>query len=309
MERLGTLVIKRRWLIVGLWLLLTVAGAAAAGKLADRWFESFSIPGFSAYEANQRVVKAFGSGEQPPLIAVLSSPDQEITSVAGVEDAIDAAVAAMPEGTRVGSWFDTNAPMYVSEDGHTMVATIYPPGQATFDSFPPVKEVRAALDGAAPEGVTTHLTGRDAIFDSQGGAEGPSVLVETLIGGVGAIIILLFVFGTLPAVLIPIMMAIASILTTFLCIYVLTYLTDVSIIVQFLVALVGLGVSIDYALLMIFRFREELSHGASPEDAIRTTMVHAGRSVIVSGSTVAIGLLSMLLLPLPFIRSIGIGGC
>ena len=135
-----------------------------------------------------------------------------------------------------------------------------------------------------------------------------AVLTETLLGAVGALIILLFVFGTLPAVAMPLLMALTSIMTTFLCIYVLTYITDVSIIVQFLVALVGLGVSIDYALLMIFRFREELSHGETTEDAIAKTMSHAGHSVIVSGSTVAIGLLSMVLLPLPFIRSIGIGG-
>ena len=69
---------------------------------------------------------------------------------------------------------------------------------------------------------------------------------------------LLFVFGTLPAVLVPMLVAAASILTTFTCIWALTYVTDVSLMVQFLVALVGLGVAIDYALLMIFRFREEL---------------------------------------------------
>ena len=106
----------------------------------------------------------------------------------------------------------------------------------------------------------------------------------------------------------PLAMAAASILTTFACVYVLTYVTDVSIIVQFLVALVGLGVAIDYALVMIFRFREELAAGDTTEDALVETMTHAGRSVIVSGSTVAIGLLSMVILPLPFIRSIGIGG-
>ena len=85
-------------------------------------------------------------------------------------------------------------------------------------------------------------------------------------------------------------------------------MTDVSIVVQFLIALVGLGVAIDYALLMIFRFREELAAGEDVETSIVTTMTHAGRSVIVSGSTVAVGLLSMVVLPLPFIRSIGIGG-
>ena len=120
--------------------------------------------------------------------------------------------------------------------------------------------------------------------------------------------ILLFVFGTLPAVLMPIGVAVASILNTFTLIWILTYITNVSIIVQFLIALVGLGVAIDYALLMIFRFRDELREGEDVETAIVETMTHAGRSVIVSGSTVAVGLLSLVILPLPFIRSMGIGG-
>ena len=120
--------------------------------------------------------------------------------------------------------------------------------------------------------------------------------------------ILFFVFGTLPAVLMPIIVAIAAILNTFSLVWALTYLTNVSIIVEFLIALVGLGVAIDYALLMIFRFRDELRDGQDVETALVETMTHAGRSVIVSGSTVAVGLLSMIVLPLPFIRSIGIGG-
>jgi putative drug exporter of the RND superfamily len=121
-------------------------------------------------------------------------------------------------------------------------------------------------------------------------------------------VILLFVFGTLPAVLLPIAVAVSSILNTFTLVWALTYVTDVSIIVQFLIALVGLGVAIDYALLMIFRFRDELREGHDVESAVVETMTHAGRSVIVSGSTVAIGLLSMVALPLPLIRSMGIAG-
>jgi RND superfamily putative drug exporter len=307
MERLARLVIRRKFTVIGVWFLLVVAGAAAAANITDRWFQSFSIPGFSAYEANQRVLKTFGSGEQAPLVAVLTSPDRDITQVTGVKEAITAAAAPLVGG-RVGSWFETKDDMYVSKDRHTTVATLYPPGEATFSSLPPIEQMRAKLKQAAPAGVTAHLTGQDAIFQSQGGDNGSGVLFETLIGALGALIILLFVFGTLPAVLMPLLMAAASILTTFLCIFGLTYITDVSIIVQFLVALVGLGVAIDYALLMIFRFREELSHGETTEEAIVQTMTHAGRSVIVSGSTVAIGLLSMVLLPLPFIRSIGIGG-
>jgi RND superfamily putative drug exporter len=307
MARLARFVMRHRRIVVAAWIALTIVGVFSAMRLSDRWFQSFSIPGFSGYEANQRTLKTFGSGEQTPLVVVFSSPGKDITKVSGVDTAVEA-VASEVGGSRVGSWFDTHNDMYLSKDRHTMVATIYPPGNQTFSSFPPIPQAREALRATTPAGVTSHLTGRDAIFDSQGGGSGPGVLTETLLGALGALIILLFVFGTLPAVAMPLAMAAASILTTFACVLVLTYFTHVSIIVQFLVALVGLGVSIDYALLMIFRFREELASGESTEDALVETMTHAGRSVIVSGSTVAIGLLSMVILPLPFIRSIGLGG-
>ena len=307
MAHIARLVIRHRLLVVGVWIVLAFVGMFSAAKLSNRWFESFSIPGFSAYEANQRTMKTFGTGEQPPLVPVFTTPGRDITKVPGIERAIEQASQAVP-ASRTGSWFDTHSDMYLSRDRHTMVATIYPPGNSTFSTFPPIDEARAALEQATPAGVQSHLTGRDAVFASQGGESGPGVLTETMIGALGALIILLFVFGTLPAIAMPLAMAATSILTTFACVYALTYVTDVSIIVQFLVALVGLGVSIDYALVMTFRFREELAAGRAPEKALVETMTHAGRSVIISGSTVAIGLLSMILLPLPFIRSIGIGG-
>ena len=115
-------------------------------------------------------------------------------------------------------------------------------------------------------------------------------------------------FNRLSAVLTPLVVAVASILNTFSLVWALTYITDVSIIVQFLIALVGLGVAIDYALLMIFRFRDELREGRDVESALVETMTHAGHSVIVSGTTVAVGLLAMVLLPLPLLRSMGLGG-
>jgi RND superfamily putative drug exporter len=155
-----------------------------------------------------------------------------------------------------------------------------------------------------------NVTGRDPLDEASahGSSGGSGVLLEAGIGGLGALVILLFVFGTLPAVLMPIAVAIAAILNTFTLVRALTYVTNVSIIVQFLIALVGLGVAIDYALLMIFRFRDELREGNDVESALVQTMTHAGRSVIVSGSTVAVGLLSMIVLPLPLLRSMGLGG-
>ena len=84
--------------------------------------------------------------------------------------------------------------------------------------------------------------------------------------------------------------------------------TDVSPIVQFLVALIGLGVSIDYALLIVVRWREETAHGREGDAAVMRAMETAGRAVVFSGTTVAIGLLALVALPLPFLRSVGYGG-
>jgi putative drug exporter of the RND superfamily len=307
LARLTHVIVRHRRVVLGAWLVLTIFGAFSAGQVSKRWFESFSIPGYSAYEANQRTLKTFGTGEQAPLVAVFHTTG-DVTKESGIKGAIAAAAKVNP-GSRVSSYWSTGSRAYVSEDGHTAFAEIYPPGTPGFSSTTHIDRVRAQLQAAAPAGVEANLTGRDAIYEaSSGGGAGPSVLTEALIGGLGSLVILFFVFGTLPAVLMPIVIAIASILNTFTLVWILTYITDVSIIVQFLIALVGLGVAIDYALLMIFRFRDELREGEDVETALVETMTHAGRSVIVSGSTVAVGLLSMVILPLPFIRSIGLGG-
>jgi RND superfamily putative drug exporter len=306
LARLAHAVVRRRKLVIAAWLVLTLFGAFSAQKVSDRWSEHFSIPGYSAYETNQKVFHTYGNGAQPPLVAVFRS-NGDVTQEPAIKDAIAKAAALVP-GARVSSYYSTDKAVYVSADRHTTYAEIYPGGEPKFELPSYVKKARTALHESTPAGVQSWLTGRDPLQAASGESGGPSILTEALIGGVGALIILLFVFGTLPAVLMPLIVAIASILNTFTVVWALTYLTDISLIVQFLIALVGLGIAIDYALLMIFRFREELAQGEDTETAVVEMMRHAGRSVIVSGTTVAVGLLSMIMLPLPFLRSIGIGG-
>jgi RND superfamily putative drug exporter len=305
--RLAHLVSRHRKKVIVLWIVLTLFGAFAASQVSKRWYQSFSIPGKSAYEANQRTLKEFGTGVRPPDVVVFHTAG-DATKSAAIAAAMKRAAEAMP-GSRTSSYFSTHDPMYVSKDRHTTFEELYPPGPSTFSSTSGAADVRAAAGRGLPAGIQVEVTGHDPLEEASthGGGSG-NVLVEAVIGGLGAMVILLFVFGTLPAVLIPIAVAAAAILNTFTLIWALTYITNVSIIVEFLIALVGLGVAIDYALLMIFRFRDELRDGRDVETALVETMTHAGRSVIVSGSTVAVGLLSMILLPLPFIRSIGIGG-
>jgi RND superfamily putative drug exporter len=308
LARLAHVIARRRWYVIGVWIVLTLFGGFAAGQVSKRWFQSFSIPGKSAYEANQRTFARFDTGIRPPNVVVFHTSGDATKS-----DAIRSAMARI-EGTypsyRTSSYFSTHDPMYVSKDRHTTFMEAYPSGGADFSTRSGATDMVDVARAGLPSDVTVNVTGHDPLEEasSHGGDGGGSVLVEAVIGGLGALVILFFVFGTLPAVLMPIVVAVAAILNTYTLVWGLTYITNVSIIVQFLIALVGLGVAIDYALLMIFRFRDELREGNDVEGALVETMTHAARSVIVSGSTVAVGLLSMLVLPLPFIRSMGIGG-
>jgi putative drug exporter of the RND superfamily len=308
LERLAHVIARRRWTVIGAWLVLTLFGAFAAGQVSKRWYQSFSIPGKSAYEASQRTLKAFGTGVRPPNVVVYHTSGDATQSQA-IRQSMAQAAAVLP-GSRTSSWYSTHNSMYVSKDKHTTFEEVYPAGSPKFDTKSRATEMRTAAARGLPPGITVNVTGHDPLEEASthGDSGSSSVLLEALVGGLGALIILLFVFGTLPAILMPIAVAVAAILNTYTLVWVLTYITNVSIIVQFLIALVGLGVAIDYALLMIFRFRDELREGEDVETALVQTMTHAGRSVIISGSTVAVGLLSMIVIPLPFIRSIGIGG-
>jgi putative drug exporter of the RND superfamily len=308
LARLAHLIARRRWYVIGAWLALTVFGGFAAGQVSKRWFQSFSIPGYSAYETSQRTVDRFGTGERAPNVVVFHT-----TGDATKSDAIKAAMARAAKtspGARSSSFYSTGSDAYVSRDRHTTFMEVYPAGSPQFDTKSGAAAMLKAASAGLPGGTTVHVTGHDPILEAsaKGDTTGPSVLLEAVIGGIGALVILFFVFGTLPAVMLPLVIALSSILNTFTLVWVLTYITDVSIIVQFLIALVGLGVAIDYALLMIFRFRDELREGEDVETALVETMTHAGRAVIVSGTTVAVGLLSLVVLPLPFIRSMGLGG-
>ena len=308
LARLARFTASHRWPVIGVWIALTLFGAVASGKLSGRWYQSSAVPGGPAYEAGQRTLAASGAGVRAPDVVVFHTAG-DATKSAAIRQAMERTAAVMP-GARTSSYYSTKDGMYVSHDRHTTFQVVYPPGQASFDRLSQANRVRAAARAGLPAGITADVTGRDALDEAskQGASGQSSLLLEALIGGLGALIVLMFVFGTLPAVLIPLAVAVAAILNTFTLVWGLTYVTDVSIIVKFLIALVGLGVAIDYALLLIFRFRDELREGRDVESALVETMTHAGRSVIVSGSTVAIGLLAMVALPLPLVRSMGIGG-
>src|SRR5436309_11543689 len=112
LAHLAHVIARRRKSVIAAWLVLTVFGAFSAQEVSKRWFQSFSIPGYSAYEANQRTLKTFGTGEQAPLVAVFHS-NGDVTKATGIEKALAAAAHVNP-GSRVPSYWSTGSRAYVS---------------------------------------------------------------------------------------------------------------------------------------------------------------------------------------------------
>ena len=135
--------IRRRRRVFLAWIGLVVFGMIGAGQVSSRWSQDFSIPGYSAYETNQKALKTFGTGEQAPLVAVFHS-NGDVTKEPGISKAIAAAHKANP-GSRVSSYFSTGSNAFISADKHTTFAEIYPPGQQDFSFKSTTPETLAAL--------------------------------------------------------------------------------------------------------------------------------------------------------------------
>ncbi len=290
MSRFVEFTLARRRAIALTWLVLTLAGAWAAGTLSGHLSQRFDAPSRPAFVANQAILAHTGSGGVIAPIVLVGRTEQA---------AAMRRVAAVVAGART----IIGGPGLSAPRADLIAGLVFvPPGQPAPDAN------TAALSALQRAAGRDHLgvTGQQALAtgSSSGGA---GLLVETLLGGLGALLVLVIVFGS-PLAFVPILIAIVSILSTFLVIRGLAAGFTISFVVQFLVGLIGLGVAIDYSLLLIVRWREEREAGASAEDAVRRAMATAGRSILISGVTVGIGLISLVAVPVPFIRSIGVGG-
>jgi putative drug exporter of the RND superfamily len=311
--KLTQFVLRHRRLVVGLWLLVAVAGIASVGKATSAFSDEYSVPGKEGYETNAAITRTFGNGgDSAPLVPVVTlPPGQSVDSPAvkaGLADVARRIRQAVPHA-RVASYPSTGDRAFVSHDGQTTFLLAYaPPKPGSFGQNPDaVNAVRGALRGVTVAGAPVHLSGIEALSASTGQEGGLGLLAEGIVGGLGALAVLGFVFASLMA-FVPLVVAVISIMASFLLVWALTVVTPVSGIVGFLIALVGLGVAIDYSLLIVVRWREERAHGAAGDEAIVAAMATAGRAVAFSGTTVAIGLLALVALPVPFLRSVGYGG-
>ena len=274
------------------------------------------MPGREGFETNKELAAIYGNGgDVAPIVPVVQLPQGTTVDSPGVSEQLDAALAkveaALPEA-RTASYASTGDRAFVSDDGRTTFALVYIPAKggvgARARKRPGRRRPRSPASPSADPPV--EVTGLDALRASAGENEGSGtgVLLGTLLAALGALLVLIFVFRSFMAI-VPLLMALVAIPTTFLLIWPVATVTDVSVIVQFLVALIGLGIAIDYALLVVVRWREERQQpNVTNEAAVRNAMQHAGSAVVFSGTTVAISLLALLAVPIPALRSIGIAG-
>ena len=327
MERLAEFVLHHRKRVMAFWALMLVLGAVAAGQTTKRLTTDFSLPGQPGFTIDQQVQKLYGNGGfSTPLLVVVTSPGDVVAQAPAAHAALTTALSAAltvpvpvspqtgrpvyggPGGlkVRVADYTTDNDPSFLTRDRHTTFALVQAPVVKGFGGgFNAVlaPELGKAFAGT---GLTAQLTGYN-LLGVDSGSTGPSLLSEVLLGGLGALAVLSFVFASFLA-LVPLLVAAVSITSTFIALLALTYIADVSFIVQFLVALIGLGVGIDYSLLLVTRWREERAHGRTNEEAVVEAMRTAGHAVISSGVTVGISLLALVVLPVPFLRSVGYGG-
>jgi putative drug exporter of the RND superfamily len=312
MERLSRLVLGHQRAVILMWLLVFIAGAFATTQVGGHLQQDISLPGQAGYEANQRLLRDYGvDGNSTPIVPVVTLPAGQTVASPGVRDTLGAAFQAAATAThgRVASYASTGDRRLASPDGRVTYGLLFTYGEGGHMGGGPdqAPAAAAALRAALPPGAKVQITGIEPLSSSGSGRGGATVLTETLVGGLGALAVLAFVFGSLLA-LVPILIAAVAICTCFLAILGLTEFTGISMIVQYIVALIGLGVAIDYSLLLVTRWREERAHGYAGEEAVRRALATAGRAVVFSGGTVAIGLLAMVVLPVPFLRGIGLGG-
>jgi RND superfamily putative drug exporter len=315
MTALTRFVLDHKRLVLGCWLVITIAAFAAIQPAGNALSQQFSAPGLEASDTNQRLGELYGNGgDIAPIVPVVKLPRGKTVDSPGVSRQLDAALAkveaALPEA-RTASYASTGDRAFVSDDGRTTFALVYIPAKGGANpGWSEARAAQAALADVTVGGSAVEVTGLDALRSSSGESEGngTGVLLGTLLAALGALLVLVLVFRSFMA-LVPLLMAFVAIPTTFLLVWPVASVTDVSLIVQFLVALIGLGIAIDYALLVVVRWREERERpNITNEAAVRNAMRHAGSAVVFSGTTVAISLLALVVLPVPFLRSIGIAG-
>src|SRR6266511_3732937 len=296
MARWTRFVLGFRWPILGFWLVVLLVGGFATSKLTPLLSNTFTVPGTDSERARTILQQHFGDRSDGEFLVIYKIRNGTAGVRLKLERSIREAATAVPGGKATALRDAPGGVVY----GSILTTLNLAEAKGYTD------DIRDRLH--TPQGVAGYVSGQPAIegdldpIFSRDLKKGESIAVPI------ALMVLLAVFGLSFAATIPFLFAAATITGTLGIVFIFAHYLTMATYVTNLVQLIGLGIAIDYSLLIVYRFREELEKGGSKDDAIVRTMATAGRAVIFSGATVAIGLALLLFMPLPFMRSMGVGG-
>jgi uncharacterized membrane protein YdfJ with MMPL/SSD domain len=297
MERWTRAILRHRWLVLTVWAVVLVAGGYGFSKLSALQSNTFTVPGTDSEHVRSVLSERFGDRSDGSFTVVFQGRSVGDPAVAArlqsrLADAARAVPTAHATALRLGS------PTVLYGD---VVSTLNLARAKGYSD-----DLLRALGRTS--GVRTYVTGPAAIQHDLDPIFGDDLKKGEAIALPIALLVLLVVFGVSAAVTIPFLFAGSTIFGTLGLVYAFAHVLTTPTYVTNLVFLIGLGIAIDYSLLVVYRFREQVALGEERDEAIVRTMQTAGRAVLVSGATVAIGLGMLLFFPLPFIRAIGVGG-
>ncbi|MER7816492.1 MMPL family transporter [Streptomyces sp. NPDC096153] len=317
MKKLCDFVLGRKRFVRMLVILLLLAGGGAIGLLIPNVDERNAYPGLPAYEANQKIMQTYGNGGyERPFVPVVTLPEGQRVDSPGAREALGRAFDAAAEkvNARVASYANTQDKAFLGEDGRTTFGLVFGgpveqgglPGSALGEAPPLGPEIADAMRDELPSGFEIQVTGLDTLAQGSdaGGLNVPVKLVVT-IGA--AIVVLLYVFRSALA-FVPLLTALVAVPVSFLGLLAASPFIAVHETTVIMLPLLGVGIAIDYALILVTRWREEEAKGHHGDEAVRRAMATSGHAIVFSAGAVAIGLVTMVLLPIPLLRSLGVGG-
>ncbi|MEW1690645.1 MMPL family transporter [Streptomyces sp. NPDC091265] len=307
-ERIAELTIRRpRLVLVVAVVAVALMGALGAGAFGKLLGGGYDDPASQSSRAGEVIDEKFGG--ETNLILLVRAGQGSIDDPAAEKSgrALVADLERERNLDNVISYWDTDSPALRSKDGSQAMVLAHVKGDDT-ERDKHAKSVMDTYTGSYEGALTVRAGGGAAVTSEMGTQSGEDLVLAEAIAIPLTLVLLLIVFGSLVAALLPLVIGIIAIAGTFAELYVLGSVTDVSVFAINLTTALGLGLGIDYALLMISRFREQLATGASVEDAVRRTMSTAGRTVAFSAATVAAALAALLVFPQYFLRSFGYAG-
>jgi putative drug exporter of the RND superfamily len=312
-ERWTRAVIANRKKVIAAWLVLFVLGGYGASHLGDLLTNRFKVPGSDAERGLNLLKENFNERGDGAFTLVFQSRRPIVFAPAAAATGgrprllrpafrrkasrATSEAATAVQGARPGPV------LYASP--HVAYAQINTPleNEDAAKKTPDIRDATPAITG-----VTTYLSGFPAInHDTQKIYNEDLAKGETIAIPI-ALLVMAFMFGTLGGIAVPFAFAAVTIPSTLGAIWVVAHFMDMAIYVTNIVTLIGLAIAIDYSMLVVFRYREELEKHDSPHKALVETMKTAGRATLFSGAVVAVGLALLVFMPVPFMRSMGVGG-